>query len=214
MVARAHDHDHDSYIAKTTPKAPKAPKATRVHHDSDDNKNVTLVGCFIRGTDHDGDHVRYLLGDVTAGPATTVADQNCIATGQVIRIKRADDVGLDRMTSGRWIEAYGELEKSGDGDADNMQKFEVKSFREVPLTPRVAVMMIPAPPAVAYETPAPEPRVETPAPEPVATAGTETPKKLPHTASPLPLIAMLGLFALSGGLVLGLVDRRRAQQRG
>jgi LPXTG-motif cell wall-anchored protein len=56
--------------------------------------------------------------------------------------------------------------------------------------------------------------VETPAPEPVATAGTETPKKLPKTASPLPLIAMLGLFALSGGLVLGLVDRRRVPQRG
>ena len=217
LVARA--HDHDPYIAKTSPKAPKAVKATKAtheHHDSDDNKNVTLVGCFIRGTDHDGDHVRYLLGDVTPGPATTVADQNCIATGQVIRIKHADDVGLDHMTSGRWIEAYGELEKSGDGDADDMQKFEVKSFREVPQTPRVAVMMIPAPapPPVAYETPAPEPRVETPAPEPVATAGTETPKKLPHTASPLPLIAMLGLFALSGGLVLGLVDRRRAEQRG
>jgi hypothetical protein len=87
----------------------------------------------------------------------------------------------------------------------------------VPQTPRVAVIMpIPEPPKVAYETPAPEPVVETPAPEPVATTGVETPaevKKLPHTASPLPLIAMLGLFALTGGLVFGRIERQRALGR-
>ena len=213
---RANDHDHDPYIAKTSPKAVKATKATHEHHDNDDiNKNVTLVGCFIRVTDSDGDHLkRYVLANATPGPATTVADQNCADQGsaQLIRLRDVDDVGLDQIASGRWVEVSGELGKPR--DADDMRKFELKSFREVPQTPRVAVMMIPAPPPVAYETPAPEPKVETPAPEPVATAGTETPKKLPHTASPLPLIAMLGLFALSGGLVLGLVDRRRVQQRG
>jgi LPXTG-motif cell wall-anchored protein len=57
--------------------------------------------------------------------------------------------------------------------------------------------------------------VETPAEQPVATAGVETPvKKLPKTASELPLIALLGLFALSGGVVLRLVDRRQALGRG
>jgi hypothetical protein len=208
---RAHDHDHDPYIAKTSPKPVKAHE----HHDNDDNQNVTLVGCFIRVTDSDGDHLkRYVLANATPGPATTVADQNCADQGsaQLIRLTDVDDVGLDQIASGRWVEISGELGKPR--DADDMRKFELKSFREVPQTPRVAIMMIPAPPTVAYETPAPEPVVETPAPEPVATAGTETPKKLPHTASPLPLIAMLGLFALSGGLALGLVDRRRAQQRG
>jgi hypothetical protein len=208
-VARA--HDHDPYIAKTSP---KPVKATHEHHDSDDNKNVTLVGCFIRVTDSDGDHLkRYVLANAMPGPATTVADQNCADQGsaQLIRLRHVDDVGLNQLASGRWIETSGELGKPK--DADDMRKFEVKSFREVPQTPRAAVMIIPAPP-VAYETPAPEPRVETPAPEPVATSGTETPKKLPHTASPLPLIAMLGLFALSGGLVLGVVDRRRVFGRG
>jgi hypothetical protein len=207
---RAHDHDHDPYIAKTSPKPVKAPKATHQHHDD----NVTLVGCFIRIVDSDGDRVKhYVLANATPGPATTVADQNCADQGsaQLIRLTDVDDVGLDQIASGRWVEISGELGKPR--DADDMRKFELKSFREVPQTPRVAVM-IPAPPIAKYETPAPEPRVETPAPEPVATAGTETPKKLPHTASPLPLIAMLGLFALSGGLVLGLVDRRRVQQRG
>jgi LPXTG-motif cell wall-anchored protein len=206
-VARA--HDHDPYIAKTSPKAVKATKATHEHHDSDDNKNVILVGCFIRVTDSDGDHLkRYVLANATPGPATTVADQNCADQGsaQLIRLRDVDDVGLDQIASGRWVEVSGELGKPR--DADDMRKFELKSFREVPQTPRVALFMpIPAP---AVETPAPEPQAHVETPEPIATTGVDTPKKLPKTASELPLVALLGLFTLSGGLVLGLVDRRRA----
>jgi LPXTG-motif cell wall-anchored protein len=203
---RAADHDHDPYIAKTSPKPVKATKATHEHHDND---NVTIVGCFLRITDSDGDRVKhYVLANATPGPATTVADQNCADQGsaQLIQLKDVDDVGLNQIASGRWIEMSGELGKPK--DADDMRKFEVKSFREVPQTPRVALFVpIPAAPPPAVETPAPEPRVETP--EPIATTGVDTPKKLPKTASELPLIALLGLFALSGGLVLGVVDRRR-----
>jgi hypothetical protein len=207
-VARAHDH-HDPYISKTSPKPVKAPKATHQHHDD----NVTLVGCFIRITDSDGDRVKhYVLANAMPGPATTVADQNCADQGsaQLIRLTDVDDVGLDQIASGRWVETTGELGKPR--DADDMRKFEVKSFREVPQTPRVAVFMpIPkAPPAV--ETPAPEPQARVETPEPIATTGVEPAKKLPKSG--LPLVALLGLFALSGGLVLGLVDRRRVQQRG
>jgi hypothetical protein len=202
----------DPYIAKTSPKPQK------VSHHKDDyglpKGHITIVGCFIREVDSDGDHAHYLLADAKMGPATTVNDQNCASTGsgQLIRLKDADDVGLTQVASNRWVELFGEM--GGPKDADDQRKFEVKSFREVPLTPRVAVIMpIPEPPKVAYETPAPEPRVETP--EPVATTGVETPaKKLPHTASPLPLIALLGFFALSGGVVLGLVDRRQVLGRG
>jgi len=222
LVAGA--HDHDPYIAKTSPKPVKvkAPKATHEHHDNDDNKNVILVGCFIRVTDSDGDHLkRYILANATQGPATTVADQNCADQGgaQLIRLRHVDDVGLDQIASGRWIEASGELGKPR--DADDMRKFEVKTFREVPQTPRVAVMMIPAPaapppPPPAVETPAPEPQASAPVetPQPIGTSGIETPKELPKTASELPLVALLGLFALSGGLVLGVVDRRRVFGRG
>jgi LPXTG-motif cell wall-anchored protein len=206
--------DHDPYILKTSPKPVKAPKETKAkheHHD-DDDKNVTLVGCFIRVTDSDGDHLkRYVLANAMPGPATTVADQNCSDQGsaQLIRLRHVDDVGLDQLASGRWIETSGELGKPK--DADDMRKFEVKSFRQVPQTPRVAVLMIPAAPAPppAVETPAPEPQARVETPEPIATTGVETPKKLPKTASELPLVALLGLFALSGGLVLGVVDRRR-----
>jgi hypothetical protein len=227
--------NHDPYVASTSPKAieqivvktsPKdpyiaktSPKPQKVSHHKADyglpKGHITIVGCFIREVDSDGDHAHYLLADAVMGPATTVADQSCASTGagQLIRLKDADDVGLTQVASNRWVELFGEMGRPR--DADDQRKFEVKSFREVPLTPtpRVAVVMpTPEPPKVAYETPAPEPVVETP--EPVATTGVETPaRKLPHTASPLPLIALLGLFALSGGVALGLVDRRQVLGR-
>jgi LPXTG-motif cell wall-anchored protein len=209
VVQAVEDTPRDPYIAETSPKPQK------VSHHKDDyglpKGHITIVGCFIREVDSDGDHAHYLLADAVMGPATTVPNQECTPTGggQLIRLKDADDAGLTQVASNRWVEIFGEMGRPR--DADDQRKFEVESFREVPLTPRVAVI-IPIPPKVAYETPAPEPHAETP--EPVATAGIETPNELPKTASELPLIALLGLFALSGGIVLGLVDRRQALGRG
>jgi LPXTG-motif cell wall-anchored protein len=204
--------ERDPYIAETSPKPQKVS-----HHKNDyglPKGHITIVGCFYRDIDSDGDHAKYLLADAKMGPATTVASQDCVPTGatQMIKLKDADDSGLNQVPSNRWVEIFGEMGKAK--DADDQRRFEVESFREVPLTPRAAVLILPIPvaPKVAVETPAPEPAVETP--EPVATAGIETPKELPKTASELPLIALLGLFALSGGAVLGLLDRRRALGRG
>jgi LPXTG-motif cell wall-anchored protein len=180
--------------------------------------HVTLVGCFVFGEDPtDSDDVRFMLADAKLGPATSVPNPNCTPTGSQpnLKLSEVSKHGLDSVRPGRWVEINGELGKMR--DSDDLRKFEVKSFREVPVTPpRVAIIIpVPAPPA-AVETPQPEPTAETPG-EPVATAGIETPgeiKKLPKTASSLPLIAMLGLFALTGGLVLSVFDRRRALKRG
>jgi len=207
--------EKDPYIAETSPKPQKVS-----HHKNDygmPKGHITIVGCFYRDLDSDGDHAHYMLADAKMGPATTVDSQDCVPTGgaQMIRLKDADDAGLNQVPSNRWVEIFGEMGKPK--DADDQRRFEVESFREVPLTPRAAALIIPIParPRVAQETPAPEPAVETPAEQPVATAGVETPvKKLPKTASELPLIALLGLFALSGGVVLRLVDRRQALGRG
>jgi LPXTG-motif cell wall-anchored protein len=212
VVKAVHETPRDPYIAETSPKPQKVS-----HHKPDfgmPKGHITIVGCFYRDLDSDGDHAKYLLANAKMGPATTVSNQDCVPTGdaQIIRLKDADDAGLNQVPSNRWVEIFGEMGKPK--DADDQRRFEVESFREVPLAPRAAVMILPIPqaPKVAVETPAPEPTVETP--EPVATAGVETPKELPKTASNLPLIALLGLFALSGGVVIGLVDRRQTLGRG
>jgi len=206
----------DPYIAKTSPKRQK------VHHHKADyglpKGHITIVGCFYREVDSDGDHAHYMVADAKMGPATTVANQTCepSGSGQLIRLKDADDTGLNQVASNRWVELYGEMGRPR--DADDQRKFEVKSFREVPLTPRprIAILIQPAPaPQAAVETPPAQEQAVTESPKPMATTG-ETPyeKKLPKTASELPLIALLGLFALTGGVVLSLVDRQKALGRG
>jgi LPXTG-motif cell wall-anchored protein len=191
-----------------------APVVARVQDVSSLPKgHVTLVGCFLRMADpHDPDDEEYVLANAHLGPATSVPNPNCTATGSepILKLSEVEKHGLDQVSTGRWMEINGELGKMR--DADDLRKFEVRSFREVPVTPPPVALFIPIPaaPKAAVETPQPEQHVETP--EPVATTGIETPaesKKLPKTASSLPLIAALGLFALSGGLVLGLFDRRR-----
>jgi hypothetical protein len=209
----------DPYILRTSPKAPKVKK---VKHEKEayglPKGHITIVGCFYRDVDSDGDHAHYMLADAKMGPATAVADQNCTPSGggQLIRLKDADDVGLTQVASNRWVELYGEM--GSPKDADDQRKFEVKSFREVPLAqrPRIAILIPPAPaPQAAVETPPAQEQAVTESPKPMATTG-ETPyeKKLPKTASELPLIALLGLFALTGGLVLGVADRQKVLGRG
>lgn len=218
-------------VSKSTPKDPyilkTSPKAQKVKHVKEGKDNyglpkghITIVGCFYREVDSDGDHARYMLADAKMGPATTVANQTCQPSGggQLIRLKDADDTGLNQVASNRWVELFGEM--GSPKDADDQRKFEVKSFREVPLTPpapRIAILIPQAPPApqAAVETPPAQEQAVTESPKPMATTG-ETPaeRKLPKTASQMPLIALLGVFALTGGVVLGLVDRQKAFGRG
>jgi len=215
------DTPRDPYILKTSPKAAHVKK---VKHEKEVSAlpkgHITIVGCFYRDVDSDGDHAHYMIADAKMGPATAVADQNCTPSGggERIRLKDADDVGLTQVASNRWVELYGEM--GSPKDADDQRKFEVKSFREVPLAqrPRIAILIPSAPapaPQARAETPAAQEQAVTESPKPMATTG-ETPyeRKLPKTASELPLIALLGLFALTGGLVLGLVDRQKVLGRG
>jgi LPXTG-motif cell wall-anchored protein len=214
-----HHEQADPYILKTSPKVQKVKQAKACKTETPKQaKTTTIVGCFYREVDSDGDHAKYMLADAVAGPATTVADQNCTPSGggQLIRLKEVDDVGLNQVASNRWVELYGKM--GSNHDADDPRKFEVKSFREVPLTPpapRIAILIPPPAPQAAVETPPEQEQAVTESPKPMATTG-ETPyeKKLPKTASELPLIALLGLVGLAGGLAITIVDRRKALGRG
>src|SRR5262245_49960804 len=104
--------------------------------------HVTLVGCYVLMTDPtDPDDARYMLANARLGPATSVSDPNCTATGSdpLLKLSEVHKHGLDLVSPGRWMEISGELGKMR--DADDLRKFEVKSFREVPVTPSVAIMI-------------------------------------------------------------------------
>jgi hypothetical protein len=179
---------------------------------------ITLVGCFLRQEVRG--HDKYVLARPTIGPATSVTEARCTSTEgeQVVRLERARKVGLDESALGRWIEVSGKLERIEDGGAREPRELEVKSVRIVPVVvPHAAetpVPEFPPPPSVIRPAP-PQPQAFTPPQEaPTGTTGVKERRRLPHTASPLPLTGLIGLLALAGGLILLVDDRQRILGRG
>jgi hypothetical protein len=164
---------------------------------------VTAAGCLTIGGKN-GD--QYVLTHVVPGPLASVPEATCTAAADVLDIDldHAQQHGLNQSLIGRWIEVDGTLEKETHITPHNQRELRVKSFRMVPVVP----------PREAAAAPAPAPQLEQPAAptssdttpttveeRPVATTG-EVPPALPKTASPIPLIGLLGLLSLAGGLAL------------
>ncbi len=178
---------------------------------------VTLVGCFLH--EKVGKHERYVLASPRIGPVTGVAEPTCAKTGseQVLKLTEVHENNMVPSMLGRWVEINGELGRPRDGD--DLRKLHIDSVRVVPVVaPRVVIMLIPEattpvpvpepPPAIEAPPAAPQVTAISPVEErPVGTTGIS--KRLPHTASPLPLIGLIGLFALSAGLGLRVLNRRR-----
>jgi hypothetical protein len=173
-------------------------------------KNVTLADL------KPGDHISAVITDVTQVTPVTVTQvlngkviessmgsilvQN--SKGQLVKYSSKDEQGRDVtiIQNGKEV-ALGDL-KAGDMlTATIITKYppEVSTLRSVD----AHVKPVPAP-AVAQAAP------PAPAPEPVAVAPAPTkPARLPKTASPLPLVALVGgLLALLGA---GLTLRRFAR---
>lgn len=177
---------------------------------------VTLVGCLLRERIHHDD--KYVLAQPTVGPATSVTEATCSSSGgPLIKLEKVKKHHLETVNVGQWVEVTGDLRKMH--KHSDLQDMHVTSFRPVPVVvPRVSEappppeppQPTPAPPVARMETPAPAP-----APAPVGTTGVEEKKhhRLPHSASSLPLAALVGFVALAGGLAL-FVDRRRTLGRG
>jgi hypothetical protein len=175
---------------------------------------VTLVGCFLREPIHNKD--KYVLAQPTLGPATSVTEAACSSTGMghLIKLEKVKKHHLEAVNLGQWIEVTGDLRKMRKDE--NFQDLHVTSFRPVPVVAPPVAHAMPAPePPRAMPAPQPAPIAEAPAPAPapapVATTGVVEKKthKLPHTASTLPLTALLSVVALAAGLALR-VSRRQA----
>jgi hypothetical protein len=154
---------------------------------------ITVAGCLQY---HDDE---YVLANPKLGPIANVPEGTCQATvdERAIDLKDTDDFGINQSMLGHWVEVNGRLERETDADLSNLRELEIRSFRMVPVLP---------PPVVISQSteaaPAPEPPIAPPEPPvagPVGTTGASEPA-LPQTASPLPVIGLLGLLSLAGGL--------------
>jgi hypothetical protein len=194
-------------MAAMVPASGQAQDATAL---PDEGGLITLVGCLqlqqIKG------HEKYVLANPTVGSVVSVPEATCSTTSTENAV-RLDKAGRPRLIKqhvdsgdlllGHWVEVSGRLEKFE--SAKELRELTVKSFRMVPVVPpRAAEAVpppIPEPRAYIPPTPAPIAPIETP----VATTGV---KRLPHTASQLPLVGLLGLATLAGGLAFRLARRR------
>jgi len=157
---------------------------------------VTVAGCLMRGDQiSGGDNDKYVLANLHPGPVADVAEQSCTADAgaTAVQLDNPKKGGIDESMLGKWVEVNGRLEKETSTD-NILRELDVNTARVLPEAPRaVAAVVEPEP---VPEPIAPEP---SPAPVPVATSGQAD---LPKTASPAPLIAMLGLFAVAGSLAV------------
>ena len=170
---------------------------------------ITMVGCFTTGTI--GDDEKFVLAKPIVGSVASVPEPTCSASSsdQLIKLQDLKQVKMGDAQLGRWVEIHGRLE--GNHRADAIREVHVKSFSLVPVVvppPPVAAVIVEPPPRAAVEAPAPAPIAEA-APAPVPTTGvTEERKKLPKTASSLPLVGLIGLMSLGAAFALRLANRR------
>jgi|SRR5687767_6731821 len=164
---------------------------------------ITVLGCFVRGGD-DGDG--FLLAQPTRGPVESVEEETCTAgaSDNALDLDDTGELGMNESLAGRWIEINGRLEKETSDDPDNLRELEVRSFRIVPVVPRVVAAPPPAPIPEPQAAAAPPVFEQPPIAEtetPVGTSG-QAETTLPQTASYLPTTGFAGLLLLAGGMVL------------
>ena len=172
---------------------------------------MTLVGCLQKQKD------TFVLASPTVGAATSAPEAACPGTAgeHAVKLEGIKERTVDQSMLGHWVQVSGNLEKV-EGKSE-FRELNVKSMRSVPvLTSRTAEAAPVSKPQTAVEPPSAAPQAEAPAPQteqPVATSGV-TPQSLPHTASALPLIGLIGLLSLAGGLALYLLARPGVQGLG
>jgi len=178
------------------------------------NTVVTVVGCL---KEDPRNPARLVLAKPMQGTAISVPNGNCddAVDIEAFEIHDPGEGGFKKVNAvGQIIELTGKLGEVESGD--KLRKLHADHFRVVPVVPPpppiARVEPRPAPPIIE-PSPAPE-YTPTPEPTPVPTTGVmEEKKPLPHSASPLASIALLGLLSFAGAFALRLFDRSRVSGR-
>jgi hypothetical protein len=186
--------------------APATGRAQDAFQLPEKGSTVTVTGCFGY---IDGPH--YVLASPTMDHVASVPSATCQVTGPVIKLDDIKQNGLDKSMVGRWLQVTGRVGKAYDEHPNRIRKLDISSAMFVPVViPRAAEVIIVPPPIARAEPVAPvapqmAPRMEQ---QPVGTTGTRR-RALPKTASSLPLVGLIGLMSLAGGLTLHVFGRRR-----
>jgi len=140
----------------------------------------------------------------------SVPQETCLVSEGDPMIKVRDDLkknGLTKTMLGRFVTVSGTMGDEYPNHPDRLRKLNVEAVSIPPVTPPIVAVIketetiMPAPVAPPAAAPAP---IE----QPVGTTGTFR-EALPKTASSLPLVGLIGLVSLAGGLTLHLFGRRR-----
>ncbi len=202
-----------SGLAAVTPAAAQVPN-TELPKKA---KSIVMVGCFER---RDNEHHKsvYVITKPSIGYATTVSDGRCASTegDPLLELRDMKHTALDDSMLGQWIEVRGDLKKQPGGD--DFRELHLIASRVVPIAAPRAAEVLPEP-APRFEpspaAPAPEaPAAAVESPAPVATTGVAEPKRLPKTASSLPLTALIGFLSVAVAASLRALRRRDMMQRG
>jgi LPXTG-motif cell wall-anchored protein len=184
--------------------APATGRAQDAFQLPEKGSTVTVTGCFGY---IDGPH--YVLASPTMDPVTSVTTATCEVTGPMIKLDDIKQNGLDKSMVGRWLQVTGRVGKAYDEHPNRIRKLDISSAMFVPVVPpraaEVIIMPAPVQPAAPVAPQAAPPMAQE---QPVATTGTVR-TELPKTATSLPLVGLIGLLSLAGGLTLHLFSRRR-----
>jgi hypothetical protein len=190
----------------------------------------TFTGCLMSDADYRrahnlgaGSRSEFVLVDAQVSPAQEMAPAaslpnaprgapassgTCTDQGLAYRLRGAAANSLKGL-AGHQVAIEGRFEHADDVTAAGTQKPDEK------LPPELDVVSLHEAPAPTAAAPVPEPAVPTP-PQPQASTvppvpapSTPAPTALPHSASPSGSLALIAMLALSSGIVLTAVRRRR-----
>ena len=174
---------------------------------------ITVVGCLQRGLEK-----RLVLVSPTTDHVPSVTEPACSTpvAEPLLEVHDTHEYHLDESLIGRWVEMSGRLEHfDKHDDVKDPREFHMRTVRAVPVVVPRAAEIPPAREMPLATTPPPAaPAPIAPAETPATTTGTTgTTERLPHTASPLPMITLTSVVSLMGALTLRLA-RRRLEGRG
>ncbi len=167
-----------------------------------------------------------MSSSTSSSSTSTTSSSTCADRGTAYRLTGTQEerikglVGHQLEVEGRFKHADDATMTTGSTESGKLPaEIEIVSFREVPRTAIANEPVMATPPTSSTTVTEPRPQATQPMPRttmPDTTPRTTTPNpptttsELPHTASPAPLLALIGVLALSSGFALTLLRRRAA----